>query len=260
MISKLPTAEIRPQEQMLFRVRERQQQNDEKAAKDKNARGRPDDEQECQGNESKKHKQQEKQDTLTLYLKPKSSERYEDKRPVIPSGVPNPQKQGADEDQQNLTRANFRAMLKRKVVEQSARATKRKKKPEFEAPKHESKNSQEGHLQHNQRVGNDCQENQLHAKDVNQNPKGRANDEQEPFFNATYAHDPQLPGAKGQTELIKARIEKRGRADASVYEAEAGPPDKRHAMNAIIKKQASKRANQKDELNAITRLVRAKKV
>ena len=108
-------------------------------------------------------------------------------------------------------------------------------------------------------MGNDCHENRLHAKDVSQISKGRANVEHGHLFNATYTHDPQLPGAKGQTALIKARVEKRARADASVYEAEAGPPDKRHALNAITKKQSSTRANQKDELNAITRLVRAKK-
>jgi hypothetical protein len=150
-------------------------------------------------------------------------------------------------------------MLKRKVVEQSARATKRKKNPEFEAPKHELKNSQEGHFQHNQRMGNDCHENRLHAKAVSQISKGRANDEHEPFFNATYTHDPQLPGAKGQTALIKARVEKRARADAAVYEEEAGPPIKRQAMRAISKKQSSTRVNHQDELSAISRLVRAKK-
>ena len=99
----------------------------------------------------------------------------------------------------------------------------------------------------------------MHAKDVSQISKGRANVEHGHLFNATYTHDPQLPGAKGQTALIKARVDKRARADASIYEAEASPPDKRQAMNAITKKRSSTRANQKDELNAITRLVRAKK-
>ena len=245
---------------MLIRVRERQQQNEEKAAKEKNARGRPDDGQECQGSESKKHKQQERQVALTLYLKPNSSERYEDKKPVTSSGVPNPQKQGAEEDLKKLTRANLRAMLKRKVVEQTAQVTKRKKNPEFEAPKHEAKNSQEGHPQHNLRVGNDCHEDQMHARAANHKVKDKANDEHDPIFNATYTQDPQLPGVKGQTELIKARLKKRTRADASVYEAEAGPPDKRQSLNAIFKKQSSTRASQKDELDAIARLVRTKKV
>ena len=100
----------------------------------------------------------------------------------------------------------------------------------------------------------------MHATAVNHNVKDKANDEHDPFFNATYTQDPQLPGMKGQTELIKARFEKRTRTDASVYEAEAGPPDKRQALNVITKKQSSTRANQKDELDAIARLVRAKKV
>ena len=34
MVSKPPPAEVRPQEQMLIRVRERQQRNDDKATKD----------------------------------------------------------------------------------------------------------------------------------------------------------------------------------------------------------------------------------
>ena len=108
-------------------------------------------------------------------------------------------------------------------------------------------------------MGNDCHENRLHAKDVSQISKGRANVEHGHLFNATYTHDPQLPGAKGQTALIKARVEKRARADAAAYEDEAGPPIKRQAMKAISKKQSSTRANQQDELSAIARLVRAKK-
>ena len=132
-------------------------------------------------------------------------------------------------------------MLKRKAVEQIARTARRTKNLEFETPKHEVKNSQKGHLQHNQRVGNDCHEDQMHATALNHDVKDKAKDDYDPLFNATYTQDPQLPGLKGQTDLIKARLEKRNRTDASAFDDETGPPDKRQALNAITKKQSNKR-------------------
>ena len=85
LISKPPPAEVRPPELMLIRVRERQQQNEEKAAKEKNARSRPDDGQECQGSESKRRKQQERHSGLPDRGQP---DEYFDETPGRESGIP----------------------------------------------------------------------------------------------------------------------------------------------------------------------------
>ena len=111
------------------------------------------------------------------------------------------------------------------------------------------KKSKEGHLQGIRRGGSECQEDQLQALGSKQDTVFNATYEHEPqlpgikgqteaiygrlwsradpVYNATYDNDPQLPGIQGQTELIKLRIDKRLRSESRVYEAEAGPPVKK---------------------------------
>ena len=89
---------------------------------------------------------------------------------------------------------------------------------------------------------------------------GRLRSRADPVYNAIYDNDPQLPGIKGQTELIKLRINKRLRSESRVYEAEAGPPVKKLIKTEHMKMQCSSRTNKKDEMDAITRLVRANNV
>ena len=75
---------------------------------------------------------------------------------------------------------------------------------------------------------------------------------------ATYDHDPQLPGIKGQTALIKLRLNKRQRDESRSYDAEAGNPAKKHKMTKPTTKQLSSRTHKKHEFDAILRIARAK--
>ena len=84
--------------------------------------------------------------------------------------------------------------------------------------------------------------------------RARADHEQK----ATYDHDPQLPGIKGQTDLIKLRINKRLRDESGSCDAEARRPVKKQKATEPITKQPSTRTNMKYELNAILRIARAK--
>ena len=87
---------------------------------------------------------------------------------------------------------------------------------------------------------------------------GRLQARADHLYNATYDHDPQLPGTKGQTELIKLRINKRLREESRSYEAEAGDPVKEQRTSVPKLMQPSSKTKKKHESDAITRLVRAK--
>ena len=153
-------------------------------------------------------------------------------------------------------------------------------------------NSREGQLQDIRKEGSECKEDQLQVLLIKEDTVFNATYDHVPqlpglkgqteamyerlwaredtVFNATYDQDPQLPGLKGKTEAIRKRLWSESRG----YEAEAGahkddkrtsqddgegPTVKKHKTSETKKVQVRSRMDTKSEMEAITRLVRAKK-
>ena len=194
------------------------------------------------------------------------------------------------------SRKRFEEMLKCKVLEQAAQAAKQRRTMEakglkqVEQPaKPDQPNSREGPPHDIRGERSECKEDQMQIlliKDdtifnaaYDHDPQlpgikgqteaiyGRMWSRADKVFNATYELDPQLPGMKSQTEAINKRLwsESRGHeAEAGTHrddqrpnqDAGEGPPIKR-LKGAIKKVHFNSKKNKKDEMDAITRLVRA---
>ena len=194
----------------------------------------------------KKSAEDRKQE-IQPYPRPKGSEQQEERHPAQPPDAREPQKQEEAEELQSLTRKNFKEMLKRKVDEQAAQAAKRRRTFEVKAvkqvqqsAKQDQTNSREGQLQDIRKEGSECNEDQLQVQLIKEDTVFNATYDHDPqlpgikgqteamygrlwaredtVFNATYDHDPQLPGLKGKTEAIRKRLWSESRG----YEAEAG--------------------------------------
>jgi len=114
--------------------------------------------------------------------------------------------EGSNEPQQQVqSRKSFREMLISKAAEQAAKAPKQARPQEHGAVKLDPKNSKRKAVSDIRRGKTECTDDK-HAKFF----KTKVPD----VLNAAFEHDPKLPGVKGQTNLIKLRLNNRLRDES----------------------------------------------